>query len=68
MMTIYIDIEYTLMIFKELNDCEDAVVDVAEARGFLFFGMMKPPDQLIPISEKPWETNEAALMLPLVYI
>ena len=38
-----IDVEDPLVLFEQLEDGEDYVVDVAESGRFAFFGVVKPP-------------------------
>jgi hypothetical protein len=41
MMNVDIDIEYSVMIFQELQDGEDNIIDIAEATCLHLFGMME---------------------------
>ncbi len=40
-MAIDIDVEHSLVVLKELDDCKDAVINVAEPGSLLLLGMMK---------------------------
>ena len=41
MMHVDVNIEYPVMVFQELQDCEDNVIDIAEATCLHLFGMME---------------------------
>lgn len=42
MMAIDIDIQHAFIVLKELDDRENAVINIAEPRGFLLLGVMQP--------------------------
>mmetsp|Transcript_17029 Transcript_17029/g.34450 ORF Transcript_17029/g.34450 Transcript_17029/m.34450 type:complete len:267 (-) Transcript_17029:424-1224(-) len=42
MMDVDIDVQHSLVVLEELEDCEDNVVRVAEARSLALFGMVQP--------------------------
>ena len=40
MVYVNVDVKYSVVVFKELEDCKYDIVDIAETRSFLLLGMM----------------------------
>ena len=43
MVDVDVDVEHTWVVLQQLQDREDDVVDIAEARGLHLLGVVKPP-------------------------
>ena len=48
MMAVDVDVQYSLVVFQEFYDGEDAVVDIAEPGGLLLLGMMQSSRPIYP--------------------